>query len=67
MWHTSAVRPRAGPVDDDELRLAMKDTGLGTPATRAAIIETLLKREYVAREQKALVATSKGMALITIL
>ena len=54
-------------MDDDELRLAMKDTGLGTPATRAAIIETLLKREYVRREQKALVATAKGMALITML
>ena len=54
-------------MDDDELRLAMKDTGLGTPATRAAIIETLLKREYVRREQKALVATSKGIALITML
>jgi DNA topoisomerase-3 len=54
-------------MDDDELRLAMKDLGLGTPATRAAIIETLLKREYVRREQKALVATSKGVALITML
>ena len=54
-------------IDDDELRLAMKDTGLGTPATRAAMIETLLKREYVAREQKALVATPKGIALLTML
>ncbi len=54
-------------MDDDELRLAMKDSGLGTPATRAAIIEMLLKREYVRREQKALVATSKGIALITML
>ena len=40
---------------------------LGTPATRAAIIETLLKQEYVRREKKALVATSKGIALITML
>src|SRR5262249_37688689 len=54
-------------IDDGELRLAMQDTGLGTPATRAAMIETLLKREYVAREQKALVATPKGIALLTML
>src|SRR4029434_8202986 len=45
----------------------MKDRGLGTPATRAAIIETLLKREYVMREQKSLVATSKSVALIAML
>lgn len=57
----------AGKQMDDELRLAMKDTGLGTPATRAAMIETLLKREYVAREKKALVATPKGVALLTML
>ena len=54
-------------IEDDELRLAMKDSGLGTPATRAAIIETLLTREYVRREKKALVATPKGVALITML
>ena len=62
-----AMETAGKQMDDDELRLAMKDTGLGTPATRAAIIETLLKREYVRREQKALVATAKGMALITML
>ena len=62
-----AMETAGKQMDDDELRLAMKDTGLGTPATRAAIIETLLKRAYVRREQKALVATSKGMALITML
>ena len=39
-------------IEDEELRLAMKDAGLGTPATRAAIIETLLKREYITREKK---------------
>src|SRR6266571_3438807 len=54
-------------IDDEELRLAMKDAGLGTPATRAAIIETLLKREYVRREQKSLVATPQGVALLTML
>src|SRR5215470_14289608 len=62
-----AMETAGKQMDDEELRLAMKDTGLGTPATRAAIIETLLKREYVRREQKALVATSKGIALITML
>src|SRR5215831_1116864 len=49
-----AMETAGKQMDDDELRLAMKDTGLGTPATRAAIIETLLKREYIRREQKAL-------------
>jgi ssDNA-binding Zn-finger/Zn-ribbon topoisomerase 1 len=54
-------------VEDEELRLAMKDAGLGTPATRAAIIETLLKREYISRDKKSLVATAKGIALIRML
>src|SRR5499427_3713312 len=62
-----AMETAGKQMDDDELRLAIKEAGLGTPATRAAIIETLLKREYVRREQKALVATSKGIALITML
>ena len=47
-------------MDDDELRLAKQDTAWG-PRQRAAIIETLLKRAYVRREQKALVATAKGI------
>jgi DNA topoisomerase III len=51
-------------VDDEELRAAMKDSGLGTPATRAATIETLLKRGFLAREGKHLVATPVGIALI---
>lgn len=54
-------------VDDEELRSAMKDCGLGTPATRAATIETLLKRGFVAREGKHLCATPVGMALIDAL
>ena len=54
-------------VDDEELRAAMKDCGLGTPATRAATIETLLKRGFVTREGKQLVATPVGMALIDVL
>jgi DNA topoisomerase III len=62
-----AMETAGKKVEDEELRLAMKDAGLGTPATRAAIIETLLKREYVAREKKSLVATPKGIALIKML
>src|SRR5437868_129459 len=62
-----AMETAGRKVEDEELRLAMKDAGLGTPATRAAIIETLLKREYVVREKKSLVATPKGAALIRML
>lgn len=54
-------------VEDEELRAAMKDGGLGTPATRAAIIETLLKRAYVVREGKHLVPTPMGMGLLEAL
>lgn len=51
-------------VDDEALREAMKDCGLGTPATRASIIETLIRRDYVARQKKLLVPTDKGIELI---
>jgi DNA topoisomerase-3 len=54
-------------VEDEELRQAMKESGLGTPATRAAIIERLIKVGYVERENKALVPTQKGRALISLL
>jgi len=54
-------------VDDDELREAMKDGGLGTPATRAAIIETLIRRGYVKRKGKRLLATEKGIQTIELL
>src|SRR5205085_9781070 len=62
-----AMETAGRKVEDEELRLAMKDAGLGTPATRAAIIETLLKRDYVVREKRSLVATPKGAALIKML
>lgn len=62
-----AMETAGKKIDDDELRLAMKDSGLGTPATRASIIETLLKREYIRREKKSIVATPKGIALIEML
>ena len=54
-------------VEDEELRQAMKDSGLGTPATRAATIERLLKVGYLARQGKVLVPTEKGRALIRLL
>jgi DNA topoisomerase-3 len=54
-------------VDDDEMRDAMKERGLGTPATRAAIIETLLQRGYLARKGKQLLSTDAGRELIGII
>ena len=53
-------------LDEKELSDAMKETGLGTPATRAAIIEVLLKREYIRRSGKILEATDKGIRLIEV-
>jgi DNA topoisomerase III len=54
-------------VDDEELREAMKDSGIGTPATRAAIIERLLQVGYVERDGRALVVTEKGLNVIRLL
>ncbi len=54
-------------VEDEELRQAMKDSGLGTPATRAATIERLIGVGYLEREKKVLVPTGKGRALIRLL
>lgn len=51
-------------VDDDELRDAMKENGIGRPSTRAAIIETLHKRHYIAKQRKSLIATAAGIQLI---
>jgi len=62
-----AMETAGKKVEDEELRLAMKDSGLGTPATRASIIETLIKREYISRDKKTLSATEKGAALIKML
>ena len=53
-------------VDDEQLKEALKERGLGTPATRAAIIETLLDRGYITREKKALAATDLGRYLVAI-
>jgi DNA topoisomerase-3 len=54
-------------VDDDELREAMKDSGIGTPATRAAIIERLIDVGYLEREGRALVCTEKGLNVVRLL
>jgi DNA topoisomerase-3 len=54
-------------VEDDELREAMKDSGIGTPATRAAIIERLIQVGYIERDARALVATEKGLNVIRLL
>jgi DNA topoisomerase III len=54
-------------VDDDELREAMKDSGIGTPATRAAIIERLIDVGYIERDGRALAATEKGLNVVRLL
>ena len=54
-------------VDDDELREAMKDSGIGTPATRAAIIERLITVGYIERDGRSLVATEKGCSVVRLL
>ena len=51
-------------VDNDELRDALKENGIGRPSTRAAIIETLFKRNYIRKERKSLIATPTGVELI---
>lgn len=63
----AAMEGAGRALDDEALRAAMKDHGLGTPATRAATLETLVKRAYVSREKKALCATPGGEALIDAL
>lgn len=51
-------------VDDEELREAMKENGIGRPSTRAAIIETLFKRRYIKRRGKSIIPTQAGIDLI---
>ena len=63
----AAMENAGRTIEDEELRAAMKDSGLGTPATRAATIETLIKRGFVRREGKHLVPTAMGMGLVTAL
>jgi DNA topoisomerase-3 len=63
----SAMETAGKLVDDEELREAMKERGLGTPATRAETIETLIRREYIERAGKDLQPTPKGLQVITML
>jgi DNA topoisomerase-3 len=62
----TAMETAGKTLDEKELSDAMKETGLGTPATRASIIEVLLKREYIIRNGKNLEATDKGIQLIEV-
>jgi DNA topoisomerase III len=63
----SAMETAGKLIDDEELREAMKEGGLGTPATRAETIEGLIRREYIERVGKDLLPTPKGMQVITML
>lgn len=53
-------------IEDEALRLSLKDCGIGTPATRASIIETLISRAYMVRQKKSLLPTEKGLALYSV-
>ena len=64
---SSAMETAGKLVDDEELREAMKESGIGTPATRAAIIERLLQVGYIERDGRALVVTEKGLNVIRLL
>ncbi|MBD5214311.1 MAG: DNA topoisomerase 3 [Bacteroidales bacterium] len=59
-----AMESAGKTVDDETLREAMKENGIGRPSTRAAIIETLFKRKYIYRQRKNIIASSAGIALI---
>ncbi|MDE6036933.1 MAG: DNA topoisomerase 3 [Duncaniella sp.] len=59
-----AMESAGKTVDDEELRDAMKENGIGRPSTRASIIETLFKRRYIARSRKSITATQAGIDLI---
>jgi DNA topoisomerase-3 len=63
----SAMEGAGKLIDDDELREAMQEKGLGTPATRAAIIEGLLNEKYMLREGRELIPTAKAFQLMTLL
>ena len=62
----AAMETAGRELSDEAEREAMKDAGIGTPATRAAIIETLFSREYIRREKKSLVPTDKGLAVYAV-
>lgn len=62
-----AMETAGKQIDDDDLRDLMKENGIGRPSTRANIIETLNKRNYIAKEKKRIVATATGIHLISLL
>ena len=62
----AAMETAGKETEDEELRQSLKTCGIGTPATRASIIETLFQREYMVRQKKALVPTEKGLALYSV-
>ncbi|MBR3413855.1 MAG: DNA topoisomerase 3 [Bacteroidales bacterium] len=62
-----AMETAGKTVADEELRDAMKENGIGRPSTRAAIIETLFKRNYIRKERKSLIATDTGVGLISLI
>ena len=62
-----AMETAGKQIDDEELRDLMKDNGIGRPSTRAAIIETLFRRNYIRRERKNLVPTITGIELISVI
>ncbi|MGL4518883.1 MAG: DNA topoisomerase 3 [Phocaeicola sp.] len=62
-----AMETAGKQVEDDELRDALKENGIGRPSTRAAIIETLFKRNYIKKERKNLIATPTGVELIGLI
>lgn len=62
----SAMEHAGREIEDNDQRKAMADCGIGTPATRANIIETLILREYIRREKKTIVPTEKGLAVYDI-
>ena len=62
----AAMETAGKEVEDEEVRQSLKECGIGTPATRAAIIETLFSREYIVRHKKSLVPTEKGLALYSV-
>ena len=62
----AAMENAGKELEDAELKASLKDAGIGTPATRAAIIETLFTRQYIVREKKNLLPTDKGLAVYKI-
>lgn len=62
----SAMQTCGKEIEDEQMRQSLKECGIGTPATRASIIETLFKREYMVRQKKNLMPTEKGLALYSV-